>query len=89
MNTDQVFLMQWDPAQKKVRLADYPSLPEPCAFGSAVEVDHVIYFAGGQSGQSLTIAMTNFWSPTYQKGINPKSSCGKSDTWPGRHVHSI
>ena len=59
---DQVFLMQWDAALKKVRLVDYPSLPGPCAFGSAVVVDNVIYLAGGQSGQSLTTAMKNFWS---------------------------
>ena len=81
---DQVFLMQWDPAQKKVRLVEYPSLPEPCAFGSAVEVDHVIYFAGGQSGQSLTTAMTNFWSLDLSKRHQPEEFVWESRTpWPG------
>ncbi len=81
---DQVFLMQWDAVQKKVRLVDYPSLPEPCAFGSAVVVDNVIYLAGGQSGQSLTTAMTNFWSLDLSKRHQPDEFVWESRTpWPG------
>ena len=57
-----VFLMAYDPETNRIEITNYPSLPMPCAFGSAAIVGDVIYLAGGQSGQSLDTAMNNFWS---------------------------
>ncbi len=59
---DDVFLLSWDPASEQITRREYPSLPKPCAFTAATIIGEVIYLAGGQSGQSLDTAMTNFWS---------------------------
>jgi len=57
-----VFLLKWDEETKNISITDYPSLPRPCAFGAAALIGDVIYLAGGQQGQSLDSAMSNFWS---------------------------
>ncbi len=59
---NDVFLLKWDVSSGKVRSVPYPTLPQPCAFTAASLIGDTIYLAGGQSGQSLETAMTNFWS---------------------------
>lgn len=66
-----VFLLANEPDTDRVTLTEYPSLPKPCAFGSATLVGDVIYLAGGQSGQTLDTAMTNFWSLDLSKRHDP------------------
>ena len=56
-----VFLLSWDPKTHQVTRTDYPSLPQPCAYGQAVTIGTVIYLAGGQSDSGLDSAMANFW----------------------------
>ena len=81
---DTVFLLQWDAGEEEVRLVDYPSLPKPCAFGAAAIIGDVIYLAGGQNGQSLETAMTNFWSLDLSKKNRPEEFAWQERTpWPG------
>ncbi len=81
---DNVFLLRWDASAENVTTVAYPSLPQPCAFGSAALVDNVIYLAGGQSGGSLDTAMTNFWSLDLSNKEVPGEFEWKELTpWPG------
>jgi N-acetylneuraminic acid mutarotase/flavin-dependent dehydrogenase len=82
---DNVFLLTWDASAESVTTTEYPSLPEPCAYGAAALVGDVIYLAGGQNGQSLESAMTNFWAlDLSQKGIPAEFVWRELPSWPGR-----
>lgn len=59
---DDVFLLRWDPVQKKITRLDLPKLPRPCAYGAATIVKNQVFLAGGQSGADLKSAMNNFWA---------------------------
>ena len=81
---DEVFLLKWDASAGAVRTAQYPSLPKPCAFGTATLVGNVIYLAGGQNGQSLETAMTNFWALDLSKKGHPAGFVWQElPSWPG------
>ncbi len=81
---DDVFLLKWDNSAEKVTSTEYPSLPKPCAFGAAALVGDVIYLAGGQSGQSLQTAMTNFWALDLSKKEQPAEFVWQElPSWPG------
>ena len=58
----EVFMMRYDEETGNVSFVDYPSLPEPCAFGSAARIGNVVYLVGGQSGSGLETAMNQLWS---------------------------
>jgi SSS family transporter len=62
----EVFLLQVDADTGEVKIIDYPSLPNPCAFGAAALLGNsdngVVYLAGGQSGLSLDTATSHVWS---------------------------
>ncbi len=81
---DDVFLLKWDESAGEVTLTEYPSLPTSCAFGAAALVGDVIYLAGGQSGQSLETAMTNFWALDLSKKEQPAEFVWQElSPWPG------
>jgi solute:Na+ symporter, SSS family len=80
----EVFLLSWNAESKQLTTTTYPSLPRPCAYSAATMIGDVIYVAGGQSGQSLETAMTNFWS----LDLSLKSDASKFvwkelPAWPG------
>ena len=62
----EVFLLQVDAETGEVKIIDYPSLPNPCAFGAAALLgkpdNGVVYLAGGQAGLSLDTATSQIWS---------------------------
>ena len=81
---DDVFALQWNPAENKVTQKELPSLPSPCAFGQATLLGDTIYLAGGQSGNRLDSAMQNFWSLDLSKQDVPAEFQWKELTaWPG------
>lgn len=81
---DDVFLLSWDSKSGKLTTTVYPSLPSPCAFSAATIIGEVIYLAGGQSGQSLETAMTNFWSLDLSKRSEKEEFVWKElPAWPG------
>jgi len=55
-----VFLLRWEDG--KIIKKTLPSLPKPCAFGSAAMIGDVIYLAGGCEGIGIETAMKNFWA---------------------------
>jgi SSS family transporter len=59
---DDVFSLQVDPETGAVTQTELPSLPSPCAYGSATVIGDVVYLIGGQSGLTLDTAMNNVWS---------------------------
>lgn len=65
---DDVFLLKWDPATKKVEIEDLPPLPRPCAFTYATKTGNTIFVAGGQSSMTDATAMNNFWSLDIVRG---------------------
>jgi SSS family transporter len=53
-NFADVWLLQWDPSEKKIRIeTDFPSLPEACAYSSAAIIDNYIFIAGGLGERPL------------------------------------
>ena len=81
---DDVFLLKWDAKQAKVTTIKLPSLPKPCAFGSATLIDNEVFLAGGQSGQSLASSMANLWSLDVSTGDDASNSAWKRlPSWPG------
>ena len=57
-----VFLLAYDRDAGQVTITDLPSLPAPCAYGSATLVGRHLYLVGGQRGQTLDTATGDFWS---------------------------
>jgi len=81
---DEVFLLSWDAKSEEITTTPYPSLPRPCSFSAATLIGDVIYLAGGQSGQSLETAMTNFWSLDLSRKEMPAEFVWKElPAWPG------
>ncbi len=58
---DTVFSLRWDAAARVLQTELLPILPQPCAYGQAALLDDTLYVAGGQSGQGIETALTNFW----------------------------
>ncbi|MBN1125562.1 MAG: sodium/solute symporter [Sedimentisphaerales bacterium] len=80
----EVYLLQWDPEQQTIHIDPLPSLPKPCAYTTAAEIDKVIYVAGGTEGLGLETAMRNFWRldlTLYQK--DPSYNWEQLLPWPG------
>uniref|UniRef100_UPI0021BCEC13 sodium:solute symporter family transporter n=1 Tax=Aporhodopirellula aestuarii TaxID=2950107 RepID=UPI0021BCEC13 len=79
---DDVFLLRWNAASKKIETVEFPALPEPCSFGQATIVDGVVYFAGGQNadGESLH----NFWTLDLKESADRDRANWQSlSAWPG------
>lgn len=81
---EDVYMLSWDADRKEVVTTDLPSLPSPCAFGAATLIGDTIYLAGGQSGSSLTSAMTNFWAfDLWQQESKDTFEWVELPAWPG------
>ncbi|MAI71913.1 MAG: sodium:solute symporter [Rhodopirellula sp.] len=83
-----VFLLQVDAGTGDVTIIDYPSLPNPCAFGAAAllgDLDNgVVYIACGQSGLSLDTATSQMWSLDLSKRANSGAFTWKKEAeFPG------
>lgn len=57
-----VFLLVWNPTEKKIEKKAFPKLPEPRAYSSAAIIDNVVYVAGGIKTLNNVNALNNFWS---------------------------
>ncbi|OAD42210.1 sodium:solute symporter family transporter [Polaribacter atrinae] len=47
--SDKVLLLSYNKSTKDVEISEYPNLPEPLAFSSAVVVDDFVYVVGGNN----------------------------------------
>ncbi len=80
---DEVFLLAWDPSSGEVTQSAYPALPRPCGYGQAALVKETIYLAGGQSGKTLDMALTNFWSLDLSAKGTADFVWREHEPWPG------
>lgn len=78
-----VFLLQWNRKRERVEITEFPSLPKPCAFGAAALIGNVVYLTGGQSGQTLDSAMSNFWSLDLSQSGTPEFAWKERTPCPG------
>ena len=58
---DDVFRLQWSPADRELKLQRLPNLPRPLAFMAGAMVGDVVYLMGGQE-KMMGGATNNFWS---------------------------
>ncbi len=79
----EVFLLRWDRQSKTVNQESLPSLPAPCAYGSATVIGQTIYVAGGQRAAGLDSAMNNFWSLDLSKKGTDGFRWEQRAVWPG------
>jgi SSS family solute:Na+ symporter len=80
----QVYELSWDRDQQKLTQRSLPSLPRPCAYGSATLAGNTIYLAGGQSGSGIDSAMRNFWSLDLTDRLEPQRFHWRQlAPWPG------
>ncbi len=79
-----VFLLSYDPTNKEVQITDYPSLPEPLAYTSAVIDQDYVYVVGGKNTKNSTNSF-------YRLHLEEKKAWEKLKGFPGppRAVHTI
>lgn len=82
--SDKVFLLSYNAIKKDVDILDFPSLPEPLAYTSAVVVDGFVYVVGGMNSK----ASTNSY---YRLNLEKKEAWEKLSDFPGapRALHTI
>ncbi|WOD42818.1 sodium:solute symporter family transporter [Hwangdonia lutea] len=52
--SDRVLLLAYDASSKEINITEYPKLPEPLAFSSAVVNDDFVYVVGGKNATQST-----------------------------------
>lgn len=80
----EVFLLAWDPVTREVTRSPLPSLPQPLAFMSGVQVGSVLYLAGGQTTMKDATGSTVFWAlDLAQRGQGASFAWKVLPSWPG------
>jgi len=79
----EVFLLQWDPEEKKIKTKQLPNLPSPLAYSSATSIDNKVYVAGGTTGLGLETAQSCFWSLDLSEIQNAVFEWQRLPSWPG------
>ena len=79
----EVFSLTWDTNKQTVTRGDLPSLPKPCAYGSATVIGSKIYMAGGQAAGKLETAMKNFWALDMSRRGREDFGWKELPGWPG------
>ena len=80
--SDKVFLLAYNPATKDVEISEYPVLPEPLAYTSAVVFEDFVYVVGGKNSKNSTNSF-------YRLNLKDKQKWEKLTDFPGppRAVH--
>jgi len=80
----EVFVLAWDPASREVVQSALPSLPQPLAFMSGVQVGTVLYLTGGQTTMKEATGTTVFWAlDLAQRGKGAAFAWTVLPSWPG------
>ena len=84
ITSTQVLLLSYNPSTKDVEIAEYPDLPEPLAYTSAVVIDDYVNVVGGKNAKNSTNAF-------YRLNLIEKQTWEKLTNFPGlpRAVHCI
>ncbi|MFC4094569.1 sodium:solute symporter family transporter [Euzebyella saccharophila] len=82
--TDAVYLLQYDPGKGDLEIIDFPNLPEPLAYSSAVVEDDFVYVVGGKNS---TKSVNSF----YRMSLTDKSAWEKLPHFPEspRALHAV
>lgn len=81
---NNVFMLKWDAAAKKISTESMPSLPRPLAFMAGARVGNTIFVAGGQEKMKGGFATTNFFALDLSKKSDPASfKWQELEAWPG------
>lgn len=80
--SDRVFLLSYNSTTKDVDISEYPILPEPLAYTSAVVNDDFVYVVGGKNSERTTNSF-------YRLNLKEKKKWEKLTDFPGlpRAVH--
>ena len=78
----EVFVLQWDPKNRKVTIENLPKLPVSLSSMGGDVIEDVLYVAGGQEN-SLGPATDNFLSLDLSKRGNEDFSWERLESWPG------
>ncbi|MCR8668708.1 sodium/solute symporter [Aestuariibaculum sp. M13] len=82
--SNRVLHMAYEADSKTVRITNYPNLPEPLAFSTAIVEDNYVYVVGGKNKDFTTNAF-------YRLNLNEKKQWEKLKDFPGapRALHTI
>ena len=82
--SDKVLLIAYNASTKEVEISEYPKLPEPLAFASAVLVDDFVYVVGGKNKEGSTNSF-------YKFNLKTKDTWEKLTDFPGkpRALHTV
>ena len=82
--SDKVLLIAYNTSTKEVEISEYPKLPEPLAFASAVLVDDFVYVVGGKNKEGSTNSF-------YKLNLKTKDTWEKLTDFPGkpRALHTV
>ncbi|GGK42197.1 MULTISPECIES: sodium:solute symporter family transporter [Flavobacteriaceae] len=81
--SDKVFLLSYNSTTNEVEITEYPELPEPIAYTSAVVLEDFVYVVGGKNSKN---SINSF----YRLNLKSKQKWEKLTDFPGppRAVHS-
>jgi len=81
--TDKAYLLSYNKGSKDIELKEYPKLPEPLAFSSAVVDGDYVYVVGGNTPNGSTNAF-------YRLSLKDKKNWEKLENFPGaaRALHT-
>lgn len=82
-----VFLLTWDPVNKKIDKQEFPSLPGPRSYSAAAIISGSVFVAGGIDSLRNPQALNNFWSLDLSSKDNRWEIL---ETWPGpARMHAV
>lgn len=76
LTSDKVYLLAYNSASKNVDITEYPVLPEPLAFASAIVDEGFVYVVGGSNSKTSTNSF-------YRLNLNNKHEWEKLADFPG------
>ncbi|MDD7915362.1 sodium:solute symporter family transporter [Polaribacter ponticola] len=82
--SDKVLWITYNTSAKEIEVSEYPKLPEPLAFASAVLVDDFVYVVGGKNKEGSTNSF-------YKLNLKTKDKWEKLTDFPGlpRALHTV
>lgn len=83
LTSDQVFLLQYNSSTENLEIIEYPALPEPLAYTTALVEENHVYVVGGKNSEKSTNAF-------YRLNLNEGKNWEKLKDFPGdpRAVHT-
>ena len=76
LTSNKVLLLSYNTSAKEVEISEYPTLPEPLAFTSAVVVDDFVYLVGGKNSKNSTNSF-------YKLNLKDSNKWEKLNDFPG------